>query len=231
MAESVEVVRARRDERVEWWSSTRCRHEDELVLDLTRTSTLFLTGLQDPGNESQWATLDERYRPIIIAFARRLGLSDADAADVGQETMMQVLKECREGKYDRSRGRFRAWLITIARYRVAAVYRTKSRKREYRGESAMIDLENDDQIHEIWDHERRARILRQALEELRTRTRTNDRTIRAFELHVVRQMPVKAVAEELGITEHDVYQAKSRIASQLRDIIADLDKAYDEAAA
>jgi len=198
------------------------------VLDLTRTSTLFLEGLQDPENESQWTTLDERYRPIIIGFARRLGLNDADAADVGQETMMQVLKECREGRYDRSRGRFRAWLITIARYRVAAVYRTRSRKREQRGESAIIDLENDAAVHEAWDQERRSRILRQALDELRTRTRSNDRTIRAFEMHVIRQMPVRAVADELGISEHDVYQAKSRIASQLRDIIADLEKAYDE---
>ncbi|MEM7228399.1 MAG: sigma-70 family RNA polymerase sigma factor [Planctomycetota bacterium] len=198
------------------------------MLDLTRTSTLFLQGLQDPDNEAQWAQLDERYRPILIAFARRLGLSEADAADVGQETMMQVLKECREGKYDRSRGRFRAWLITIARYRVAAVYRNRARKREARGESAMIDLENDAQLHEIWENERRERILRQALEEMRTRTRTSDKTIRAFELHVVRQMPVAAVAEELDISSHDVYQAKSRVASQLRDIIADLEKAYDE---
>jgi RNA polymerase sigma factor (sigma-70 family) len=198
------------------------------MIDTTRTTTVLLEGLHDPGNQAAWSEFDARYRPILTAFARRLGLSDDDAADAAQETLLQFLKEYREGRYDRERGRLRSWLLGIARTRVAGQHRARSQRREARGESAIVNLEDDATISRIWESERRRVILREALTELRVATRTSDRTIRAFELHVLQQMPVAAVALELSITDHDVYQAKSRVASRLRDIVDRLDQVFDE---
>ncbi|MEE2907074.1 MAG: sigma-70 family RNA polymerase sigma factor, partial [Planctomycetota bacterium] len=161
-------------------------------------------------------------------FSRRLGLPDADAVDVAQETMVQFIKEYREGKYDRDRGRLRSWLLGIARFRVAGVYRKRATSRVSRGESAIVDIPRDDEIEEAWNTERRMTILRNALEQLRNTTKIADKTVRAFEMVALQQQPVAVVATELEISENDVYLAKSRVAAKLREIVAALELLYDE---
>ena len=47
----------------------------------TVTSITLLEGLKDPRNEAAWRRFMDRYRPILIGFARRLGLSPSDAED------------------------------------------------------------------------------------------------------------------------------------------------------
>lgn len=199
------------------------------MLDATRTTTMLLDGLHDEA-DAAWSLLDARYRPILCGVARRMGLDDADAADVAQETLLTFLGEYRDGRYDRERGRLRSWLIAIARRQIAGAYRRRARARIERGASALEGEPGDDDFDRAWEEERRAAILRAAMDELRANTRAHERTIEAFELLVMRRMPVPAVARELNITEHDVYQAKSRLAQRLREIIARLDEAYDDAA-
>ncbi|MCH2133016.1 MAG: sigma-70 family RNA polymerase sigma factor [Phycisphaerales bacterium] len=194
----------------------------------SRTTTALLNNLHDADNDAAWREFDERYRPILVGFARRLGLSEADAVDVAQETMVQFIKEYREGKYDRERGRLRSWLLGIARFRVAGIYRKRAVSRVSRGESAIVDMPRDDEFEEAWDTERRMTILRSALEKLRTTTKIADKTVRAFEMVALQQRPTAEAAAELEMTENDVYLAKSRVASKLREIVASLEKVYDE---
>jgi RNA polymerase sigma-70 factor, ECF subfamily len=196
-------------------------------LDTTRTTTMLLEGLFDRSNVEAWSELDGRYRPIIIGFARRLGLNAADAADAAQSTLMQFFTEYREGKYDRSRGRLRSWLVGLAKVRVAAVYRERARRREA-GDGPHEHLPDDATLTGLWVDEHREHLLRLAMDRLRETTKTSERSMQVFELLVVREMPVEAVARELGISEHDVYQAKSRVAERLRGILRELEAAYEE---
>ena len=76
------------------------------MAEASRTTTALLNNLHDEHNDAAWREFDDRYRPILLGFSRRLGLPDADAVDVAQETMIQFIKEYREGKYDRERGDF-----------------------------------------------------------------------------------------------------------------------------
>lgn len=198
------------------------------MADASRTTTALLNNLHDSENEAAWREFDERYRPILIGFSRRLGMGEADAVDVAQETMVQFIKEYREGKYDRDRGRLRSWLLGIARYRVAGVYRKRATSRVSRGESAITNLPRDEEFEEAWDTERRMTILRAALIQLRSTTKIADKTVRAFEMVALQQQPTADVATELDMTENDVYLAKSRVASKLREIVTALEKVYDE---
>lgn len=198
------------------------------MAEIERTTTALLEGLFDRENEAAWSQFDARYRPIVVAFARKLGLGESDAADVAQETIFQFLQEYRDGKYDRERGRLRSWLVGIARFRVAGIYRKKGVKREYRGESAMVSLPNDDECSTLWENERRTVILQLAMEELRATTKSHDRTIKAFEMVALNQVPVATVAEELEMSDQEVYLAKSRTAKRLRTIIERLEQTYDE---
>lgn len=200
------------------------------MVDPSRTTTVLLEGLRHPSDAQAWETFDNRYRPIVIGFAVRMGLPDADAADVAQETMAQFVQEFRAGRYDRTRGRLRTWLIAMARSKIAMLRRQRARRGDWRGDSALIDLANSRGLIEIWETQRREHILRTALGELRESTRLEERTIHAFELLVVRDMPAAAVARQLGVTTHDVYQAKSRVAQRLREILTSLESCFDDGA-
>lgn len=197
------------------------------MIDATRTTTILLQGLHDPTDEAAWEEFDARYRPVLHGFARRVGLTDVDAADVAQETLLRFVREYRAGRYDRTRGRLRSWLLGIARTRIAQVGRDRARQRVVRGESAIDGMPDDEGLAELWEAERRRVVLRAALEEMRRTSRANDRTIAAFEMLTLRQMPVAAVADELGVSAHDVYLAKSRMAGKLREIVDRLDRAFE----
>lgn len=196
------------------------------MIDTTRTTTQLLEGLHDPENSAAWAEFDARYRPILLAVARRVGLNDADAADVAQETVVRFLAEYRAGRYDRERGRLRAWVLTIARSRIAGLRRFRATRREV-GADGLPSIPDADELEGHWMAERRRVLLREAMRELQARSRVEPKTMRAFELHVARGMPVAEVAEELGMSRHDVYLAKSRVTARLRDILAELERAFD----
>ena len=195
--------------------------------DQSRTTSAMLAALHDPAEVAAWESFDARYRPVLVGFARNLGLSDEESADVAQETLARFVEQYREGRYDRERGRLGAWLVGIARYRVLDVHRAHGR-RALRGESAMVDLADEASLAEAWESQRRARILELAMERLRAGGRTDPRTIEAFELLMVHGLSTQAVAEQMGVSDHDVYLAKSRVAQRLRKIIERLEAEYDD---
>ncbi|MDP7070939.1 MAG: sigma-70 family RNA polymerase sigma factor [Phycisphaerales bacterium] len=198
------------------------------MLDVTHTTTALLNGLNADDGDAAWALLDGRYRPIITGLAHRLGLSDQDAQDVSQETMLRVLSEYRDGRYDRNRGRMRSWILAIARTKIADAHRKRGVRKEYRGESALVTMPTEAELEDLWSTERRQVILREALRELQSRSKMADRTIRAFEMIVFHRRSVTDIASELEMTENDVYLAKSRVTAKLRDAVQTLEAAFDE---
>jgi RNA polymerase sigma factor (sigma-70 family) len=193
---------------------------------ITTTSTILLDGLRDPSNQSIWREFDERYRPVIEAFARKLGLSPDDAADAAQETLAEFVRDYRAGKFDRSRGRLRSWIFGIARHRIADQQRAKARRREWRGESAIADMPADDQLAQIWEGEARAAMLRQAMRELYANPKLDPRTIRAFEQVAFEQKTAAEVAGEVGMSVEQVYVAKSRTLRRLLGIMTELEEIW-----
>lgn len=194
----------------------------------THTTTELLDGLFDPTNETVWHEFDLRYRPILVGVARKLGCTDEDAADIAQDTLVRFLNAYREGKYDRGRGRLRAWLVGIVRNQVIDQRRAWAARREHGGESVLAETADETQINAVWEIERRVALLRQAVAELREQTRLNEKTIRAFELYVLEGRSPEAVAAELGMAVHDVYMAKNRIAERLRQILKRLENLFDD---
>lgn len=197
------------------------------MIDITRTTTALLDGLQDTDNEIVWSQFDKRYRPLLANIARRFGLSDAEAADVAQESLIDFVSAYRAGRYTRDKGRLRSWLIGIQRRRIAALVRDRVKRGNPRGDSIVSEVPEETELNTVWDEEQRQVILADALDELRASSQTAESTIRAFELVGLRNMPVKEAAEELGMTVNDVYVAKSRCVARLRKLVADREAAYE----
>lgn len=201
------------------------RHEELLR---TTTTTALLDGLFNADDGVVWQVFDERYRPIMVGVGRRLGLTDSEAEDVAQETLLQFLRDYRANRYDRDKGRLRGWIAGIARHRVIDYQRKRGRRKESAGEvSALLEIPDDSEIVELWDQELERAILRQSVEELRRTTRTSEKSIRAFEMILFEQKTVEAVADELGMKSHDVYVARSRVTAKLREIAERLRALYE----
>jgi RNA polymerase sigma factor (sigma-70 family) len=194
------------------------------------TTTALLESLHDVGNAHIWEEFDGRYRPILIGFAMKLGLANQDAADVAQQALAEFVRDYRAGHYERGKGRLSSWLISIARNRTIDLQRSQGRRRDWRGESALDLSSVQDSAHDSahWEAERKQVILARALSTLRENSRMSEHTIRAFELVALRGVPAQAAAEQCGMSVDEVYVAKNRVTRQLREIVTEMTKAYDD---
>lgn len=195
---------------------------------LTRTTTQILESLRDPSNGEMWRQFDERYRPILIGFAKRQGLADDDAADVAQTALTQFAVDYRDGKYQRERGRLSSWIIGIARNRITDLKRVQVKRRIDRGESALVDVSDAETAQRDWEEARQRVILERAMHILRSDTRLDERTIRAFDLCALRHVPPQEAAAQCGMTVAEVYVAKNRAIKKLREIVAQLTQEFEE---
>ncbi len=189
----------------------------------TVTSLTLLEGLRDSGDTRAWKRFDDRYRPMVVAFGRKLGLSLEDAEDVAQETLLRFVKAYAQGKYDRERGRLRSWLFGITQFRIND-FRMKLKSREKEKLIAertdvpgfMANVEDPNHMSRIWDEEWAQSVLRECLD--RVRQETDPVNMRAFELYMLEDWEPERIAEHLGITRQAVYRAKNRIKDRIKKL-------------
>jgi len=96
-------------------------------MDTTRVTLLHKVGSSD---ELAWEQFYAIYWAPIIGYARKLGLQEAEAHDVLQETMVALMKILPDFEYDRKRGKFRNFLLTIVHRKCLGVHRKAKRKAE-----------------------------------------------------------------------------------------------------
>ncbi len=198
---------------------------------VTRTTTRLIEDLRDAGNADAWSGFDQRYRPVLIGFARVLGFSPDAAEELAQQALAEFAIGYRAGRYERGRGRLSSWLIGIAR-NVASDMRRRRGADRVGGDSVIAEIpagqSEEEHLTRVWARERDAAILAEAMATLRRSTRMEEHTMRAFELFVVRGTPAAAVAAQCGINVDAVYVIKNRLTKRLREIVRELTTAYDE---
>jgi RNA polymerase sigma-70 factor (ECF subfamily) len=196
---------------------------------MTRTSTELLQALRDPSNTGAWGLFNQRYQPIILAYARRCGLQPADAEDVVQEALCEFLRAYQAGRYDRSRGtRLRDWLKGIALNRVREFRRRQALRKERQAPQAesRTDFLQSQPAHDeadAWKQEWRNHMLKTCFRAVWSEFDT--KTLRAFEEYALRQQPAEDVARALGMSTNAVYIAKSRVLERMHVLADDFDGA------
>ena len=105
--------------------------------------------------------------------------------------------------------------------------RVRARRKEARGDSALIQLPGDDELNRLWAEVRSKEILRQAREALRAHSRFSSKTVSGFELHAFEGHSPQEVADRLGMSVQDVYNAKHRCLAWIRSTVSELEAAYE----
>ncbi len=188
--------------------------------NLLPTRQSLLSRLKDWDDQDSWRDFFELYWRLIFDVARKSGLSEADAQDVVQETIMAVANQMPEFRYDPTRGRFKGWLCQITRRRIAD--RLRKQYREPRVVSQEGDVHTLESISDgsvesmeaLWDAEWKQQLYQLALERVKRRIRPEHFQI--FDLYVLQGWPVTQVAKALGASLPLIYVTRHRVSLLLR---------------
>src|SRR6266478_1615518 len=76
-------------------------------------------------DQRRWQEFFDTYWKLIYSAARQSGLTDTEAQEVVQETVITVAKNIDKLKYDPAIGSFKGWLLQITRWRIADQFRKR----------------------------------------------------------------------------------------------------------
>jgi RNA polymerase sigma-70 factor (ECF subfamily) len=189
------------------------------------TRNSLLSRLKNWDDQEGWRDFFDTYWKFLYCIAVKAGLSDADARDVVQETVVAVAKGLREGRFKAAEGSsFKAWLKLIVQRRVSNHLRKRKLPRVEASpgddDSSRTDLlerlpgPESDAIEQVWEEEWARNLADVAIE--RVKARVGGKQFQMFDLYVLKNWPVREVARSLHTNVAYVYVAKHRITSLIR---------------
>jgi RNA polymerase sigma factor (sigma-70 family) len=191
---------------------------------ITRPS--LLVRIRDPHNGLAWSQFVAIYSPLVYRFARRHGLQESDAADVTQEVFSAVARAISQFDYDRRKGSFRGWLMTVARSKVQNFLgRRQARNQGVGGTEALRFIEQQPDIDDeeaFVEREHRRCLFDWAVAQIRNDFQ--EATWQAFWKTSVENKETQAVADSLGMTVGAVYIARSRVLAKLKRTIREIEE-------
>jgi RNA polymerase sigma-70 factor (ECF subfamily) len=189
------------------------------MAEIPATRASLLVRLRNARDGAAWGEFVNLYGPLLYGYARKQGLQDADAADLGQEVLTAVAGAIGRLEYDPRRGTFRNWLFTVMRRKLAN-WRESVNARG-RGDAAMQRLleqcEAPAELEAEWEAQWQRRLVAWACAEVRRQVA--DTTWQAFWKTAVEDLPGQQVAAELGLSVAAVYQARSRVLVRMRGLV------------
>jgi RNA polymerase sigma factor (sigma-70 family) len=186
--------------------------------ELIRTRTSLIRRLKDWDDQDGWQDFFDTYGRFIHNVALKSGLSEAEAEDVVQETMVSVAKRMLTFSYDRRSGSFKTWLLNVTRWRIT----DQIRKRGWH-KALPLPPPNADQtvdltgpnLEAVWNAEWENRLLEAATSKVKRRL--DPQKYQIFDYYVNKQWAAPKVAKAFGISIDQVYMARHRVAGLLKD--------------
>ena len=151
-------------------------------MPLTRTEFLvtrrsLVDRLGDWNDGKRWQQFFDSYWKLIHRAARQAGLTESEAQEVVQETLITVAKKIEQLKYDPAIGSFKGWLLNITRWRIADQFRKRkgteeqsAKTRRDERETATIEKIADPagfDLDAAWDEEWHRHLLQAATERVK----------------------------------------------------------------
>jgi len=186
------------------------------------TRRSLVDGLANWHDHRHWQDFHKTYSKLLYGFARRAGLTDAEAHDALQETLLTVARRAEGFRYDPAKGSFKGWLMQIARWRVADQFQKRLPTQAHLGSAdtartatiaRAIDPAGPD-IEAVWNSEWHRNLLETALQ--RVKEKVSPRQYQIFDCYVVKEWTAQRVRSDLGVNLAQVYLAKHRIAALLK---------------
>lgn len=187
--------------------------------------------LKDWRDQASWQRFFDTYWGLIYGAARRTGLSDAEAQDVVQETIITVWEEMPGFQYDPRRGEFKAWLLGVTRCRI--IDQVRKRLRGFPLQSNDISDEDTDSpsprgiidpssnaLDELWEAEWQNTLIAGAMAIVKRNI--DPKHFQIFDFHVNKHWPAEKVASTFKVKVGYVYVIRGRVAEMIASTVARL---------
>ncbi len=204
------------------------KHEKDSSL-MTRAS--LLGRLKNWEDAASWEEFTQTYSRLIRGVARQSGLSESEAKDVEQETLLCVARTIHEFESNPERGSFKSWLLNLTRWRITDQFRKRppgeaaasSEPGRSDDRTATIErIEDPFSLEAVWETEWKKNLFETALS--RISRRVKPKHLQIFDLYSVRRWPVAKVARELGVSMVQVYLVHHRVTKLLKQEAEYLEK-------
>jgi RNA polymerase sigma-70 factor (ECF subfamily) len=196
------------------------------------TRRSLLIRLRSWDDQQSWRDFFDTYWKLIYRAAIKVGLSDAEAQDVVQETVIAVAKKMENFKYDPAVDSFKGWLLYLTRKQIALQYR--KRQREYGGRGpnpnftisgGLVEALADPALsafEQTWDAEWERNLMDAAIANVKQQV--NPKQFQIFNFYVLKEWPVGEVARTLDVNAAQVYLAKHRISGLIKKELRKLER-------
>jgi RNA polymerase sigma-70 factor (ECF subfamily) len=198
------------------------------------TRSSLLSRLKDWDDAESWQEFFRTYWKLIYNTAIKAGLSDAEAQDVVQDTVVSVAKKMRDFKYDPALGSFKGWLLQLTSWRILNQLKKRA-PADSPGVSSSDDTSRTPTVERVpdpasmqmaayWDQEWEKNLVDAAIE--RVKEKANPKQYEIFYLHVVKQLPAAKVAASLNVNVARVYLAKHRVSALVKKEVRRLSRRW-----
>jgi RNA polymerase sigma-70 factor, ECF subfamily len=161
------------------------------------------------------------YGPVVYRVARSRGFQTADADNLVQEVLFAVARSVAQWLERSDRGRFRAWLLRIARNKAAdTISRRSTRPLGRDGEAAarvLGALPACDDISSRLDLECERTVFQWAADKVRAAVAPH--TGQAFWLTHVDGLSIEEASQQLQTRPGNIYVGRSRVMARIKELV------------
>ena len=190
----------------------------------TRSSVL--AAVKDTGDAAAWARFFDLYAGFVFAIARSKGLASEDADDIVQGVFSELVRRMPTFEYDRTKGKFRSYLLGLINWRV--LDKLKADKREFELNAAYCEEKPAAPVTEavFIDQEWQNAAFDEALRRLQEEVRPDH--FAAFVESTVEGLDTETVMRLHGMTRDNIYQIRARFTAKLKALVATIRTEMDE---
>ena len=193
--------------------------------DSYQTCSSLLRRVKDAADQQSWQEFNDLYGKLILGFALKAGLTEDEAKEVVQETLIAAARNLPEFHYDPKVCSFKTWLLNLSNWRVKDQLRKRQAPAAPHQQVGRASSTEDDgtrtataervadpagsQLEALWNNEWHTTLLEAACQKIKAQLELKQWQI--FDLYVLKEWPVREVAKALGVSVGRVYLAKHRV--------------------
>ena len=182
-------------------------------------------------DQRRWQDFFDTYWKLIYSAARKSGLTDSEAQEVVQETVITVAKKIDKLHYDPALGSFKSWLLQITRWRIADQFRKRDSMQTQREHSeedrktATIERLPDLNVVDLdvlWEREWQENLFDAAI--ARVKKKVDPKQFQIFDCYVRKEWPAQKVAAQLRVSVGQVYLTRHRVSALIKKEVKTLER-------
>jgi len=174
--------------------------------------------LRNWDDQESWREFFDTYWRLIYGTAIRAGLSEVEAQEVVQETVISVCRNIQNLQTTPEAGSFKNWLLKMTKWRIVDQIRKRDPASPPAGRAdetpdtsttACIPDPAGVALEKVWEEEWRGNLTSAALG--RVERQASARHYQIFYLYVIRGVAVSQVAAATGADPDEIYLVKHRL--------------------